>query len=153
MRNKMVAVLLLAFFLAACTFKRSEEEIVINKYGYGLDSLRRSLGLPVISPNHRVANRGTDFLIFENTDPNHFPCYITKCIFWDSISVYEERNYFYKTDSERLVIYYLFKKVKGMDTIGRCNLYERNLRDVKDTGIFLLQPQSDSVLRSWKLNY
>jgi hypothetical protein len=145
MKPKMYLWLLALLLIVAC--KEDAAKIKAIKISHSIDSLRTSLGLPPLSKKLELESYGMDAAIWENKKDT-FPKLWTKCVFWDSVDIYEERNYFYNSDTERLQVYFIFKKVKGIDTIGICRVYQKNL---SDSGIFLLKEQSDSILRKWHL--
>ena len=114
---------------------------------HSVDSLRARYDLPLIPSNFILEDYGVDVALWSTTK-REFPKYWTKNIYWDSIGVFLERNYYYKSDTERLQVYCIYRQPKDIDTFGVCHVYEKNLGD---TGTFLPQLQADSILREWGL--
>jgi len=127
--------------------KQSPYKQTAIQMSHSVDSLRARYDLPLIPSNFILEDYGVDVALWSTTK-REFPKYWTKNIYWDSIGVFLERNYYYKSDTERLQVYCIYRQPKDIDTFGVCHVYEKNLGD---TGTFLPQLQADSILREWGL--
>lgn len=143
-------VFMVALSLVRCTGNMTKDNVVF-KYGHGMDSIRKNLGLPLLSKSLVNSEYGTDFIVFETRKPYSYPSQVTKTVFWDSAGVYLERNFFYKSDTEKLIISYWFKSTAGanLDTMGLLHYYSRGKTD---TGRGISKVVSDSILGSWGLS-
>ena len=145
MKARDYAIISLLVGMIAC--KEDVYKTKAIEISHSIDSLRPKLDLPPITDNLELESYGMDAAIWENSKGS-FPKLLTKSVFWDSSGIYEERNYFYKSDTERLQVYYIFKPLKGIDTLGICRFYQKSL---SDSGIFFKRDQSDSLLKNWHL--
>ncbi len=114
---------------------------------HSVDSLRINYDLPLIPENFILEDYGLDVALW-STKTKQFPKYWTKNIYWDSLGVFLERNYFYKSDTERMQVYCIYRQPKDIDTFGVCHFYQKNLTD---SGTFLHKRQADSILNNWGL--
>ena len=114
---------------------------------HSVDSLRIKYDLPLIPNNFILEDYGLDVALWANTS-KHFPKYWAKNIYWDSLGVFLERNYYYNSDTERLQVYFIYRQPKDIDTFGVCHVYQKNL---SDSGAFLSKRQADSILKKWGL--
>lgn len=147
-RKSVCLVVLYCLFLFSCG-KGLVEKRIYREYGRNMDSLRILHNLPIMDSQFYISNYGLDFAFFENREGDKYPAYVSKSVFWDSIGVYLERNYFYRSNSERLQIYCFFRKVEGIDTAGTCYWYENGKNNVS---LFLTKVQSDSLLHEWNID-
>ncbi|MFN8284936.1 MAG: hypothetical protein U0U67_17060 [Chitinophagales bacterium] len=127
-----------------------------NTYDY--DTSRIRLGLPTIANNLEFESYNfccftippTDCGYFISKDTFTIPRYSHKIVFWDSIGVYIERNYFLGPNQQNLRIYYSYRKVEGLDYLGyNCFLFDIN----NDKSTTLNKSQADSILRQWNIKY
>lgn len=146
-------IFILLAFVFGCSNENATQQNIIDKYGYGMDSVRKRLGLPLMTKSLSNIETGLDFIVFEADQPYAYPCQVTKTVGWDSAGVYLERNYFYKSDSERLIISYWFKPTIGIDPHdfekGLFHWYENSPTDTVGR---IQKIQADSILRSWHLS-
>ena len=143
--SKSYLYFLLILLLTNCADTSEKKKVIAISHKD--DSSRIKYGLPLLPDSFVLADYGLDYVSWINMNDS-FPKYWTKNIFWDSAGVYMERNYFYKSDTERIQIYCFFRVPKGIDTFGVCHVYQKNLAD---SGIFLSKIQADSALTKWGL--
>ncbi len=144
-QRRIPIIIILYLMLAGCSDDPGRSKAI--QISHSIDSIRYKLDLPPLSGNLALESYGLDAAIWEN-QKDSFPKLWTKSVFWDSAGVNLERNYFYKSENERLQVYFIPRELKGIDTIGLCHFYQASLAD---SGTFLIKEQSDSILRSWKL--
>lgn len=149
-------LLLVGLFCYSCS-EHSATTPQIEKYGLGWDSVRRTIGLPLIKGNLALRSYAfecldpyTDCAMFTNEDTNIKPRFERKNVYWDSAGINLERNYFIGPHNEVLQIYYGYKKFSDWTHIGFGYGFILPGKGRVDA---FGKKQADSVLLSWKIQY
>jgi|GEM_PF-6217003 len=149
-----ILVIILSFSLVSCKQQRKNTSS-IETFGVGYDSIRKAIGLPVISGNLQLNDSGnscldpyTDCAMFVNQDTTTKPRFDRKDIYWDSAGISLERNYFIGPHNEVLQIYYGYKKFSDWTRLGFGYSFRNQDKLKLDSPT---KSKVDSILLSWKI--
>lgn len=105
------------------------------------------LGLPPLDPHFLLQQYGRGFCVWINPQLD-FPKQWSKSIYWNDSGVYAERNAFYRSEGERMLVAGTFRAAAPADSAGVTYWYQAS---PSDTGRYLPRAEGDSLLQGWGL--